>query len=193
MSNVSELGQLIDCTEEEFREFCKDKDLGYLSSFHNLMVQTFNEVQKIKDELVQKIAKIKNADGQDPIFNQKIIERCLSKMDFDEHLKKISQIYGRKCHLMVEGLKKSCSPKCKILEPEGGMFVWVTIPEEVDINALSDAVIAASVGVVKSEAFAVDANQPGHAFRLNFSASLDDMIVRGTEIFGQITREFCDK
>ena len=52
MSNVSELGQLIDCTEEEFREFCKDKDLGYISSFHNLMVQTFNEVQKIKDEFV---------------------------------------------------------------------------------------------------------------------------------------------
>ena len=57
----------------------------------------------------------------------------------------------------------------------------------------ADCPVAAGVGVVKSEAFAVDANQPGHAFRLNFSASLDDMIVRGTEIFGQITREFCDK
>ena len=50
--NTTELGQLIDCTEEEFREFCKDKDLGYVQSFHNLMVQTFNEVQKLKDELV---------------------------------------------------------------------------------------------------------------------------------------------
>ena len=57
MSNISELGQLIDCTEEEFREFCKDKDLGYISSFHNLMVQTFNEVQKIKDELVAMMSK----------------------------------------------------------------------------------------------------------------------------------------
>lgn len=57
MSNTSELGQLIDCTEEEFRKFCEDKDLGYISSFHNLMVQTFNEVQKIKDELVQKMRK----------------------------------------------------------------------------------------------------------------------------------------
>lgn len=52
MSNTTEMGHLIDCTEEEFREFCKDKDLGYISSFHNLMVQTFNEVQKLKDEFV---------------------------------------------------------------------------------------------------------------------------------------------
>lgn len=57
MSNTTEMGQLIDCTEEEFREFCKDKDLGYVSSFHNLMVQTFNEVQKLKDELVIKMSK----------------------------------------------------------------------------------------------------------------------------------------
>lgn len=57
MSNTTELGQLIDCTEEEFREFCKDKDLGYISSFHNLMVQTFNEVQKVKDELIAYMGK----------------------------------------------------------------------------------------------------------------------------------------
>jgi len=57
VSNVTELGQLIDCSEEEFRLFCTDKDLGYICSFHNLMVQTFNEVQKLKDELVEKMCK----------------------------------------------------------------------------------------------------------------------------------------
>lgn len=66
MSNTTELGQLIDCTEEEFRNFCADKDLGYVSSFHNLMVQTFNEVQKIKDDLVQTMCKSaeKNPEAQ---------------------------------------------------------------------------------------------------------------------------------
>ena len=65
MSNVSELGQLIDCTEEEFNKFCEDKDLGYISSFHNLMVQTFNEVQKIKDELVAKMCKSEKTDPKE--------------------------------------------------------------------------------------------------------------------------------
>ena len=57
MFKITYMGQLIDCTEEEFREFCKDKDLGYVSGMHNLMVQTFNEVQKLKDELVSMLAK----------------------------------------------------------------------------------------------------------------------------------------
>lgn len=66
MSNTTELGQLIDCTEEDFRLFCADKDLGYICSFHNLMVQTFNEVQKIKDDLVQTMSKSveKNPEAQ---------------------------------------------------------------------------------------------------------------------------------
>lgn len=51
-NTVKYIGQLIDCTEEEFREFCEDKDLGYISGLHNLMVQTFNEIQNLKDELV---------------------------------------------------------------------------------------------------------------------------------------------
>ena len=51
----SELGSLIDTDATDFREFCKDKDLGYLSSFHNLLVQTYNQVKDIKDQLVAKI------------------------------------------------------------------------------------------------------------------------------------------
>lgn len=62
MFEITEMGQLIDCTEEEFREFCKDKDLGYISSLHNLMVQTFNEVQKLKDELVSLVGKKSKAE-----------------------------------------------------------------------------------------------------------------------------------
>lgn len=65
MFEITEMGQLIDCTEEEFREFCKDKDLGYISSLHNLMVQTFNEVQKLKDELVTLISKKSTNDQTD--------------------------------------------------------------------------------------------------------------------------------
>lgn len=143
------------------------------------------------DELVQKISLVKSADGQDPLFNQRIIIKCLSKMDYDEHLRRICKIYKRKCDLMLDGLKKHCSTSCKILVPEGGMFIWVTLPEKVDINAVSDTAIKAGVGVVKSAAFTSDELHPGHAFRLNFSASEDEDIVKGIEIFGNITKEFC--
>ena len=76
MSNTTELGQLIDCPEDEFRKFCEDKDLGYVQSFHNLMVQTFNEVQKLKDELVSKMCKSVQKDPQE----QKVLEGLYSKL-----------------------------------------------------------------------------------------------------------------
>lgn len=144
------------------------------------------------EPLARKIAAVKVADGQEPLLNQKIVSRCLSKLDFNEYLKSVSQVYGRKCALMADGLRQHCSPRCRILVPEGGMFIWVELPEDVDIDAVSDAAINAGVGVVKSAAFAVDEDRPGHAFRLNFSALPDEKIVRGVEIFGRVTREFCD-
>lgn len=143
------------------------------------------------DEVIGKINVVKSADGQDPLFNQMIVSRCLSKMDYDAHLQKIREIYGRKSKLMVDGLKAYCASACEISEPEGGMFVWITIPEGVDIDALSNASIAAGVGVVKSAAFAANPGETGHAFRLNFSASEDKDILRGVEIFGGITKQFC--
>lgn len=79
MSNTTEFGQLIDCTEEEFKEYCADKDVGYLSSFHNLMVQMFNEVQSIKDDLVSKIAKDSRVREQ-TAEEKSVLEGLYSKM-----------------------------------------------------------------------------------------------------------------
>ena len=73
----TELGQLIDCPESEFREFCQDKDLGYLSSFHNLMVQTFNEVHELKDDLVKKLAQ---KSGENTPEEKSTLEGMYSKL-----------------------------------------------------------------------------------------------------------------
>ncbi|MGL5913254.1 MAG: hypothetical protein ACRCZB_03740 [Bacteroidales bacterium] len=55
MSKIkTELGNLIDCPEEEFIEFTVGKDLGYLTSFNNLLIQTYNEVLEIKRDLMSK-------------------------------------------------------------------------------------------------------------------------------------------
>lgn len=76
MSNISELGQLIDCTEEEFHKFCMDKDLGYISSFHNLMVQTYNEVLSVKNDFVEKMCKSSEKSEEE----QKILNGLYSKL-----------------------------------------------------------------------------------------------------------------
>lgn len=69
--------------------------------------------------------------------------------------------------------------------------MWVEIPPSVDIDAMSDAMIEAGVGPVKSAAFTSDLSVPGHAFRLNYSAPSEEEIVKGSELFGKVTRQFC--
>ena len=143
------------------------------------------------DTLIRKFTAVKNADGQDPIYNQMIVYNTLTSLDYESHLDSIRRVYRKKCSLMVETLRKECASSCRITEPEGGLFVWVDVPEKTDVDAMSDAAIQAGIGVVKSAAFQTMPGQPGHGFRLNFSAPSEDDIVRGAQLFGQITRQFC--
>ena len=142
------------------------------------------------DALIDKLISVKDADGQDPLYSQKIIVRCLEKMDYDAHLKSISEVYARKCGLITRGLREHCPDVCRFSSPDGGMFVWVTLPEGTDVIRLNDALIGAGVGAVRSKAFSVMPEDPGHAFRLNFSAPSDTDIRKGTEIFGQTIRKY---
>lgn len=146
----------------------------------------------VPDGLAGALSAVKTADGQEPLLNQRIVGRCLSKLDFNEYLKTVSRIYGHKCALMAETLRSCCSDRCRIMVPEGGMFIWVEMPSDVDMEAVNDAAVSAGVGVVPSAAFAVDEAKPGHAFRLNFSALPDEKLIRGAELFGEVTRKFCD-
>lgn len=144
-------------------------------------------------QLIDKLAAVRSGDGQDALFNQIIIRKCLEKLSFTEHLTNVQRIYGRKAKLMAEILQKECSARCRVEAPSGGMFAWVTMPEDVDINEFTAKALESGVAVVKSAAFAVDAASPGHGIRLNFSAPTDENIIKGSRLFAKLTRDFCDK
>lgn len=145
-----------------------------------------------KAEVIQKINLVKSADGQDPLFNPKIIAHTLRRLDFNEHIHTISQVYQRKCHLMMDGLKPIEELGCTMTHPEGGMFLWFDLPEKnrrgesVDVDVISDKMISSGIGIVKSLAFAVNADQPGRGFRLNYSAPTDENIRKGTAMICDI-------
>lgn len=176
-----------------FKSLDTDNRVVYAGSFSKTLSAGLRAGYLYAPEgLAGHLAAVKTADGQEPLLNQRVISRCLKKLDFNSYLASISRIYGRKCTLMADTLRRCCSSRCRILVPEGGLFIWVELPEDADMEAVNEAAIAAGVGVVPSAAFAVDESRPGHAFRLNFSALPDEKIVRGAEIFGGVTRQFCD-
>ena len=75
--------------------------------------------------------------------------------------------------------------------PEGGLFLWVTLPEGMDAKALSKKATARKVAYVPGAPFYPNGGHGNH-LRLNFSTMQEDRIVEGIKLLGQLLREELD-
>src|SRR5690606_8661216 len=69
-------------------------------------------------------------------LSQYIADYYLRNFDFSKHLDKIKQNYSSKCNYMYEALQKHFPSECKFYKPEGGMFLWIELPEYMDAELL---------------------------------------------------------
>jgi 2-aminoadipate transaminase len=135
------------------------------------------------------IQNVKNStDGQSPMITQMIVAKSMERLDMPVYLEKLCGIYREKCDAMLEALKRTCADDVKIVEPEGGMFVWVTLPERLKIDEFTERCIENGVGIVKSVGFAADYSKPGNSFRLNFTSLPTEQNVKAVEIIGRLTQ-----
>ena len=126
------------------------------------------------------------------VTSQMIISNYMETYDWDEHLNSIRETYGKKAAFMKECIDKYMHPACVRTNPEGGMFVWVTMPEGIDGREVFEACLKNNVGVVPSFGFSFDpVNNPGRSFRLNYSAPTMENIEIGCKRFGEVTHQFC--
>ena len=95
---------------------------------------------------------------------------------------------------MLEGMEQHFSRKITWTKPEGGLFIWATLPQGSDMMGFCKrAVSEYKIAVVPGTAFSIRENDSSDSFRLNFSTPTDEQIVRGIEILGNMTRELLDK
>lgn len=125
-------------------------------------------------------------------FFQMLCYRYMTERDIDGHIEKIRAIYRAKAELMLSELDKNM-PKCvKYTRPEGGLFLWCTLPNGTDSSAFIKKALEKKVAVVPGTAFNCDTEAPSDSFRLNYSMPSDEDIVRGIGILSDIAKEmFC--
>ena len=123
------------------------------------------------------------------IWAQMLTYRFLTNVDFDEHLKKLQAIYRHKCHLMLGGLEKELPDFISFTHPQGGLFIWATLPDKYDMNAFCKGAVERKVAVVPGNAFCSDESAVSHSFRLNFSTPTDEQIEKGVKILGAAAKE----
>lgn len=122
-------------------------------------------------------------------FFQMLCARFMQQYDLDEHIASIRDLYRRKCGLMVSLLEQYMPAEVKFTRPEGGLFLWCTLPDGVSVPALVKALADKAVFVVPGTTFNCDETAPSQSFRLNYSTPSEEQIERGIKLLCDTVRE----
>ena len=155
----------------------------------------------VPEELVPKLAIIKEAtDINTCTLNQRAIAAYLDETDLSARIQKLGRVYGERRDAIVEALQKYFPAGSCWREPASGFFVWVELPEPVDMFALvKTAIETEGVGFIPGHAFAVrQTSAPSTSMRLNFSNNspekLHEAIARLSRVVERTLQEtFCYK
>ena len=129
------------------------------------------------------------SDVHTGVLNQMIVERWFEEYDVDAHIEDIKKIYRKKLNLMCDCLDKYC-PEINYVRPQGGLFLWAKLPDNVDMLDYCKRLVENKVAVVPGTAFMIDDEAPCHYIRMNFSTPSDENIVKGVEIMAQVLKEY---
>ena len=141
--------------------------------------------------VIQKLIIAKQGgDCHTNIFFQMVCDEFFRNYDVPAHFEKIRGIYRDKCDFMLSCLDQALDDRVTWTHPDGGLFLWCSLPEGYD--SLDFANLAAQKGVafVPGCSFMVNDSDPCPAFRLNYSTPSKENIEKGIQILADAVREY---
>lgn len=140
-----------------------------------------------KPDMMEKIIIAKQAsDLHTNYFSQRILYQYLMDNDLDQHIRRIREVYQRQRNAMVSTVKECFPPSVHFSEPEGGMFMWVELPENLSAMDLFEKAIQSNVAFVPGDPFYTGGKQLVNTLRLNFSCVDEKTIETGIRILAGI-------
>ena len=125
-----------------------------------------------------------------PPFNQAIVYEFCSRGLLKTHIEKIVKYYRKKRDIILEAMDKYMPKEEGIYwtHPEGGMFLWVTLPENIDAEELFPKAIEKKVAYVVGSAFHFDRSGK-NTMRLNFSYPTEEQLEEGIKRLAVLLKE----
>ncbi len=137
--------------------------------------------------LIHKVSKLKPDGGTSPFASHIVAEYAPSQLE--EHVKELVNVYRNRRDAMLGALKAEMPEEITWTEPEGGFFVWLTLPEGMDSVAIQPEAAAHGVDFMPGTVFYP--NQEGRRnIRLAYSFTDEETIRRGVKILAGILREY---
>ncbi len=139
-----------------------------------------------REDIMEKIIIAKQAaDLHSNYLSQRIVHQHLIDNDIDRHIAMIRAVYKRQRDLMIKLMEESFPSEVHFTRPEGGMFLWVTLPEGISSLKLFDKAIKEKVAFVPGQAFFSDGSG-SNTMRLNFSNCDEEKITQGIERLAKV-------
>ncbi len=161
-----------------------------LGSFSKIVIPSFRIGWLVaRDDIMEKLLIAKQAsDLHTNYFGQRVIFRYLQDNDIDEHIEVIKQAYGEQRDAMVASIKEHFPGEIQYTEPEGGMFLWVTLPENISAMDVFNKSIKEGVAFVPGDPFYVNKSKV-NTLRLNYSSVDKETIKIGIKKLGMVLKE----
>ena len=163
----------------------------YLGSFSKILVPGYRVGWVCaSDEIFQKYYLVKQGlDMHSTASVQVEINEYMEIYDLDQHIEKIRATYKKKKDSMLEAMKESFPKSVTWSKPEGGLFVWVTLPEGKNAKELLNVCIEHKVIFISGSAFYPDGGGE-NTFRMSFASMDQQVMVEGIRRIGEAMKEF---
>jgi 2-aminoadipate transaminase len=138
--------------------------------------------------LVRKLEQAKQAaDLHTAQLTQMVVHEVIKDGFLTEHIPTIRKLYADQCDAMLAALAEHFPSSVSWTRPEGGMFIWVTLPEHIDSMKLLDEAIAEHVAFVPGAPFYANAPQQ-NTLRLSFVTVPPEQIREGVARLGKLIK-----
>ena len=134
-------------------------------------------------DVIEKMGNIKGGNILNtPKYNQDLCTAFLTEMDYDAHMEKCKTYYSEKLDVFLQSMEKHFPSEwgVKWTKPEGGLFLWVTLPKKIDTMELFYEAIKFKVAFVPGEVFFGE-NPSKNEMRINFSFASKEQIAEAVK------------
>lgn len=143
------------------------------------------------EQIIEKMAVCKQtADVHTSVLPQMIASEFLKQYNIDEYILRIRELYGKRCALMQDCIKKDFPDYIKTTKPNGGLFLWCSSTVDFDSAVVQKKAIERKVAFVPGATLMPDEGVITSAFRLNYSTSNEEKIQEGIAVLGEVLKEY---
>ncbi len=126
------------------------------------------------------------SDVHTPVLTQMAAYEFFKNFDFDAHIQKSKKLYGERANVMLDSMRAHFPKNCTFTSPEGGIFLWCTLPEGADTDALLKTAISEKVAFVPGSSCMVNPADGKRYMRLNYSLTAPEKIREGIKRLGKV-------